>query len=143
LCLLTEACSHFSVAKQGLIFSWFQITINICSVKHINSLCSVAMMQLGRNSYSCFANFAALSFATLKCERDFTVVCNQFKRRNCIIVPAVLHSKFSLKIQKNLLPTANNYHIINLFLHLQMATLNIFIRKYAVVKCTRYTYYMI
>jgi len=40
-----------------------------CSVKHINALGSAATLQRDDNTCSYIANFAALNFATIKCER--------------------------------------------------------------------------
>jgi len=66
-CLSVKVRSHLSVAEQSK--TSFLVHITVCSVKHINNLCSVATLQLGVNCCSFIVIFASLSSATLKCER--------------------------------------------------------------------------
>jgi len=47
----------------------FSVCFIVCAVKHINTLCSIAMLQLGGNCCCFIIIFAVFSAAMLKCEQ--------------------------------------------------------------------------
>jgi len=84
LCLKPR--SHLSVAEWSK--ASFLVHFIVCSVKHINALCSFATLQLGVTTGSCIVIFASLNSDTLKRERALT------KKKNKLLYPSKLKMFF-------------------------------------------------